>query len=218
MNRRTLLLAVLHVLWHTATVFAQTVPVDAASSVSAKIRDSSLRVKCDMGGGELALGSGVAVEFNYKKLIVTNYHVIEDAKSVAVCQVGGKYRPAMVVATDPKMDLAVLNSGDVAAKRWARVALFAESRTHTLCGFGGDGVFHTHKIKPSRWTGVSPQGGSKYSWVIFKGGCCQGDSGGGIFNGHGEAVGVVWGSRDGDSHAVCGLPFREILEKATKGN
>jgi S1-C subfamily serine protease len=216
MNRRSLLLAALHLLWHAAAAFAQTVPVDAAHSVSAKLRDCSLRVKCNMGDGLNALGSSVAVEFNNRKLIVTNYHVIDGAKSVQVCQVGGKYRPAVVVATDPLMDLAVLNSGDVAAKRWARVGLFAESRPHTLAGFGGDGVLHFHKLTPSRWRGVSPLGGSKYSWVIFKGGCCHGDSGGGIFNGHGEAIGVVWGTADGDSHAVVGLPFREILEKATK--
>jgi hypothetical protein len=195
---------------------AQSVPVDAASSVSSKLRDCSLRVKCDNGDGSTSLGSSVAVEFNYRKLLVTNYHVIDGAKSVEVCQIGGKYRPATIVATDKVMDLAALNAGDAAAKRWARVALFNESRVHTLCGFGQDGKWHTHKLTPQRWEGVSAKSsGAKYSWVIFKGGCCSGDSGGGIFNGHAEAIGVVWGTRDNESHAVVGLPFRELLEKAT---
>jgi S1-C subfamily serine protease len=52
------------------------------------------------------LGSGVIVSEN--GLIVTNYHVIEQAEDVFVTLSDGRELPATVVARDPVLDLAIL--------------------------------------------------------------------------------------------------------------
>jgi S1-C subfamily serine protease len=189
---------------------AQTVPVDAASGITAKIQACAVRVQCPLTNGNIGYGSGVAVLGEYAPLIVTNFHVVDGATSTSVCPVGGKYTPAKILRVDEVMDLAVLEAGRV-TKSLATPALFRDSHVHRLAAFGKSGNFHFHDLQPSTWK-VNPQaGGAKYSWHVFKGGCGQGDSGGGIFNARGEVVGVVWGSEDGKSYAVCGVPFFEII-------
>ena len=53
-----------------------------------------------------ALGSGFII--NSSGLIVTNNHVVKDAKTVTVTLSDGKSYPAKVLGTDPRTDLAVL--------------------------------------------------------------------------------------------------------------
>jgi len=55
---------------------------------------------------ELALGSGVIISKN--GYIVTNYHVIRDAKKIIVKTINGQQYKAKVVGSDPATDLAVL--------------------------------------------------------------------------------------------------------------
>ncbi len=53
-----------------------------------------------------AKGSGFIIDSS--GIVVTNYHVVKDAKTVSVTLSGGKSYPAKILGTDPKTDLAVL--------------------------------------------------------------------------------------------------------------
>ena len=53
-----------------------------------------------------AKGSGFII--NSSGLIVTNNHVVKDAKTISVIMSDGHRYPAKIIGTDPKTDLAVL--------------------------------------------------------------------------------------------------------------
>ncbi|MBO3800352.1 MAG: trypsin-like peptidase domain-containing protein, partial [Candidatus Brockarchaeota archaeon] len=55
------------------------------------------------------LGSGFVVKYDSSNYIVTNYHVVKDAKDIVVTFYNGESYPANIVGTDPYSDLAVLN-------------------------------------------------------------------------------------------------------------
>ena len=53
-----------------------------------------------------AKGSGFII--NSSGIIVTNNHVVKDAKTISVIMSDGRHYPAKIIGTDPKTDLAVL--------------------------------------------------------------------------------------------------------------
>jgi len=67
-----------------------------------------------------SLGSGVIVDAE-QGLVVTNYHVIENATAILITLSDGRERVATVVGTDPKADVALLRvePGDLDALQWA---------------------------------------------------------------------------------------------------
>lgn len=58
---------------------------------------------------EIGLGSGFVVKYDSSHYIVTNYHVVKDARDLAVTFFNGESYPASVVGVDPYSDLAVVN-------------------------------------------------------------------------------------------------------------
>jgi S1-C subfamily serine protease len=56
-----------------------------------------------------SLGSGFIVKYGSSYYIVTNYHVVKDARDPVITFYNGESYPARVVGTDPYSDLAVLN-------------------------------------------------------------------------------------------------------------
>ncbi len=57
---------------------------------------------------QTSLGSGFVVDYAGKKYILTNYHVVEQAISIAVTAQSGDSWPAQVLGSDELLDLAVL--------------------------------------------------------------------------------------------------------------
>jgi len=55
------------------------------------------------------LGSGFIVKYGSSYYVVTNYHVVKDAKDLVITFYNGESYPARVVGVDPYSDLAVLN-------------------------------------------------------------------------------------------------------------
>ena len=75
-------------------------------SVVERVGPSVVSVLVDLGGGDFASGSGVI--FDAQGHIMTNNHVIQDAKRVNVTLDDGRQYDARIVGTDPLTDLAVL--------------------------------------------------------------------------------------------------------------
>ena len=65
---------------------------------------------------ERALGSGIAINYNGEKLILTNEHVIDQATTIKVTSISGHVWDASVVGKDKKLDVAVLRlKGDTSS-------------------------------------------------------------------------------------------------------
>jgi S1-C subfamily serine protease len=213
-------------LW-AAAARGQTVPTDSASSVADQMRAATVRVWVDLGSGMAGYGSGVVVAEEGRTLVITNHHVVDGGSEYkARSSVSERqWVVCRVLVTDEQMDLAALEPQDaIPGATHARVGLFHETRNYTSAGFADHGRYHVHALKPHRWTGL---GDGPFSWVLFKGTICSGDSGGPIFDGTAAVVGVVWGNGEvvnvhgkqvrvatDDTHAVCGRPFRNIIAKA----
>ncbi|MEM2981385.1 MAG: trypsin-like peptidase domain-containing protein [Thermoproteota archaeon] len=58
---------------------------------------------------EVGLGSGFTVKYDSSYYIITNYHVVKDARDLVVTFFNGESYPAGVVGVDPYSDLAVVN-------------------------------------------------------------------------------------------------------------
>jgi len=63
----------------------------------------------DLSTEETVLGSGFVVKYDSSYYIVTNYHVVKNARDIVVTFYNGESYPANVVGTDPYSDLAVVN-------------------------------------------------------------------------------------------------------------
>ena len=80
--------------------------ITVAQAVAAKATPSVCAVYCTYDSGS-GMGSGVILDADGN--ILTNYHVIEGAKSISVT-IEGKSYDAIVVGTDSSSDLAVINA------------------------------------------------------------------------------------------------------------
>ena len=76
---------------------------DRIPEIVAEVEPSVVTVLTDVG-----LGSGVV--WDEDGVIVTNHHVVDGANTVQVAFADGERVPATVVATDPRTDLAVLQT------------------------------------------------------------------------------------------------------------
>ena len=87
---------------NTVSVFRQLAP--------ATVFVTQTRVVADMWGAseEVPAGSGSGFVWDKAGHIVTNFHVVKDAKSLSVTFQGQKSFPAQVVGVDPYKDIAVL--------------------------------------------------------------------------------------------------------------
>ena len=87
-------------------ISADTDDITVASAVAAKATPSVAAIYCDYDDGS-GMGSGVILDTDGN--ILTNYHVIEGAKSISVT-IEDKSYDATVVGTDSSSDLAVVHA------------------------------------------------------------------------------------------------------------
>ena len=138
---------------------------------------------------EMALGSGFLISAD--GYVVTNNHVVQNAKTVTVTMDGGKTLDAKVIGTDPKTDLALLKiteSGDYPfvklAKETPRVGdwVVAIGNPYGLGGTVTAGIISAE----GRDIGSGPYD----SFLQIDAPINKGNSGGPTFNLRGEVVGV----------------------------
>jgi serine protease Do len=137
-----------------------------------------------------AMGSGFII--NPDGVIVTNNHVVKDAKTVTVTLSNGQSYPAKVLGTDPRTDLAVLkinaghplpylefgNSADVEPGEWV-VAMGNP--------FGLDGTVTAGIVSAlGRDIGDGPYD----RFIQVDAPINEGNSGGPLFNAQGQVIGV----------------------------
>ncbi len=133
-------------------------------------------------------GSGFFISGPY---IVTNNHVVQDAKKVTVKLTDGRELDAEVVGTDPKTDLAVVKvSGSSLPKavRWGNSDRARPGDSVFAVGSPfGLGSTVTSGIVSARGRNI---GGSYDDYIQVDAPINQGNSGGPLFNAQGEVIGV----------------------------
>ena len=171
----------------------------SAAEVFAEVAPSVVVVLAlDDNGETVAQGSGVVVG---KNEVATNCHVIEDAESVAVRQAadsggGETYRmDSRILTRDGERDLCLLFVGELSEPPAAPVAAMGAAKSLTV----GEDVYAIgapEGLELSLSRGVVSQlrgGREKVSAPLIQtdAAISPGSSGGGLFNGNAELVGIT---------------------------
>ena len=144
--------------------------------------------------GVMSFGSGtlIASQPNYG-LIITNWHVIRDAKGRIEAQFpNGTRVPAVVVATDPVWDLALLMIPPVNIAPVPISPTIATPGESLIIAGYGRGNYRAATARCVQY--VAPGIGYSPEMLEVSAGARQGDSGGPIFNMRGQLAGVLFGT------------------------
>jgi putative serine protease PepD len=189
----------------TATTSSATTPTDVSSVVD-KVKNSVVQVNVRTASSE-GVGSGVIIGADGR--ILTNNHVVADAAELTVTLADGKTVDASVVGTDPSSDLAVIQAegvsgltaatfGDSAAVRvgdeviaiGSPAGLQGTVTTGIVSALNRDvTVSGEERRSPFPYTSDG-NGTVSYQAIQTDASINQGNSGGPLFNGAGEVVGI----------------------------
>ena len=156
-------------------------------------------------GAGMSLGSGALVAVTDKLgLVVTNWHVVSDAKGQIVVAFPDGFRSgATLIRTDRDWDLAALavwRPGVDPIPLATRPPQPGEPLT--IAGYGS-GRYRAVTGRCTQY--VAPGKQHPYEMVELSAGARQGDSGGPIFNSRGELAGVLFGAAGGHTTgSYCG--------------
>jgi S1-C subfamily serine protease len=207
------------------TLETNTLP-SAAAKAYEKIQPSIVRVRRlepDKGGGEdTEKGVGTGVVIVDKGIILTNLHVVLNAKRVQVVFADGLVSDATITGVRPEHDLAVLQAQTIPDD------LFAATMRSTADLAQGDQVFAVgfpFGIGPSVTAGVvsglrrefrSPEGDRLLTNLIqFDAAVNPGSSGGPLVTANGEVVGIVTAILNPiDQRFFVGIGFAVPIENA----
>jgi hypothetical protein len=183
----------------------------APSQPAANIAKVDAAAHCRISVGDGTLGSGTLVGVSDSVgLVLTCSHLFDSSKSgIVVSFPNGRRYAANLVDLDRANDLGALEIRRPKLDPLT-VSDADPSGVLTLCGFGPNGVF---RGIAGRITGHAMASGATYASTTIAGAVRAGDSGGGVLDGRGQIVGVVWGQRDGETYATCGEPVREFVAR-----
>jgi S1-C subfamily serine protease len=190
--------------------FTQPVPTEVA--LMANTTSASCRIFNYLPDGSTNIGSGTLVDVadgRSRGLILTCAHLFTEGLGRVVVQFpDGHSHGALVISQDAQADLAALEISNPQAEA-ASVAIDVESNANlTACGFGPSGEY---RCIAGRAIGYSEGPGQQS--LRMSGAVRSGDSGGGVFDGQGRLVAVVWGETSGVTYASTGQPLRQFLSR-----
>jgi S1-C subfamily serine protease len=158
-----------------------------------------------------SLGSGVLVDVNRTQgLVLTNWHVVRDSRSAVLVQFPDGFQSAgTVVRWDEAWDLAALVIWKPDATPVSIAAAPpAIGEPLTIAGFGR-GPYREETGPCLDY--LSPGTGYPREFLELQATARQGDSGGPIFNAHGDLAGVLFGQAEGRTIGSCSARVREFL-------
>ncbi|MBT3508228.1 MAG: trypsin-like peptidase domain-containing protein [Nitrospina sp.] len=145
------------------------------------------------------MSGGTGFLFSSKDYVITNYHVVEGANSIRAKFTNGQMVEAVVVAKDPKNDIAILKLANAPPLSAIPIKLGDSSQART-----GEKIF-TIGYPASKIMGERPKysegvinsmTGLKDDPAFFQVSVPvqPGNSGGPLFNGRGEVIGITTAS------------------------
>ena len=173
-----------------------------------------------------SLGSGVIVRAD--GVIVTNYHVIENAREVSVALADRREFPAEVLLKDPHTDLAILKI-DTKGERLATLAIDDSGDTEVgdlVLAIGdpfGVGQTVTNGIISALNRTVDPSGEAPSTFIQTDAAINPGNSGGALVDMDGDLIGVNSfilsgsGTSSGVGFAIPAAVVRRVVETAAGG-
>lgn len=171
----------------------------------------SLRVR-NIGCGFLATGSGFALDDH---TLVTNRHVVEDAKTIQVSTYDGRSITATAAATASVADIAIVTTEESLGIPQAALASAdpVEGDVITVVGYPSGGKLTTS-------TGVvigttsDPLGGAVGPVLASTARIESGSSGSAVFNAAGEVVGVVYAKSSAEQSFIVPIStLNELLNE-----
>ena len=170
-------------------------------------------------------GTGFALNSNY---VVTNYHVVENAKTITLTGVNGNFTnkyPATVTATDKNNDLAILKlSGNVSITSIPYSVKTATSDVGEEVFVLGYPLTATMGDEIKLTTGViSSKSGFQGDVSLYQisAPIQPGNSGGPLFDSKGNVIGIVSAKHAGAEnvgYAIKASYLRNLVESATSSN
>jgi hypothetical protein len=173
---------------------------------------TSCRVHNYLPGGSANVGSGTLIDVTTSRergLVLTCGHLFTEGTGRVVVQFpDGRTHGGLVVAVDSAADLAALEIANPQATPASVDDQLQPRGSLRACGFGSNGQY---RCATGTVLGFSEGPGQES--VRMAGAVRSGDSGGGVFDGQGRLVAVVWGESGGVTYATTGGPLRRFLQR-----
>jgi len=155
------------------------------------------RVTGSEGRGVSSVGSGVLVNWNGRRLVLTAYHVIQGTTDRVVRFAGGASARLVRARGDATWDYGFGELENEAGTLPCAVDLddgdkrLPDGEPLVSCGLGGDGRLAINRGRFLRYSAANGQ--TEGNWLVLSGQARSGDSGGPIFR-RGKVAGVLWGT------------------------
>lgn len=201
------------------------------SEVAAKASPSVVEIVTEVtstqygmfGGTYTSQAAGSGIIISKDGYIITNNHVVEDANSITVTTYDNKQYNATLVGTDPASDIAVIKIdadeelsaatvGDSSKLQAGDTAVVIGNPLGTLGGTVTDGIISS----PSREMVINNQ---SMELIQTNAEINSGNSGGGLFDGNGNLVGIVNAKDSGTTSSgtvIEGIGFAIPINSAMK--
>jgi len=195
----------------------------ALAQIYSDVRDSVVLVQGNAATGGVQ-GSGFVYQFQNQRVVITNYHVVQDTTGLSVTFSNGHGYAATILGTDPYADLAIVSVVDAPASEFKPVDIVSSSTLRV-----GDQVIaigNPYGLVGSLTTGVvsavgrtiteDTAGGFSIANIIQTSTPINpGNSGGPLLNVLGKVVGITTAIVSDSQGLGFAIPSNTILREIT---
>ena len=195
----------------------------ALAQIYSDVRDSVVLVQGNTVTGSVQ-GSGFVYQFQNQRVVITNYHVVQDTTGLSVTFSNGHGYAATILGTDPYADLAIVSVVDAPASEFKPVDIVSSSTLRV-----GDQVIaigNPYGLVGSLTTGVvsavgrtiteDTAGGFSIANIIQTSTPINpGNSGGPLLNVLGKVVGITTAIVSDSQGLGFAIPSNTILREIT---
>jgi len=170
----------------TADIYSDYAPV-GLTSVARNSRASAVYISVVKNNGNQGMGSGTYGIYKGYPVIITAAHVVSDCSTIIVSSYNGEMEAGRVAYLDEEADLAVLYVEPMRSMPQQRFKFIGPKRDL----IGKDVVYSGNPNRVGLLTIYGNVAGYSYNRIILHSYAWMGASGSGVYDKHGNLVGVV---------------------------